>query len=94
MHNWNDKAYNGSTVNAPLEILCSRISARDNDTSEANLKVLEQQLLKREGVKTAKSGVREVVSVSAGGFKRDHIERVSRRYYYLDPWVQVSINRQ
>ena len=70
---------------APPDVLRSRISARDNDPSEANLKVLEYQLQHREMVTRAETGIKDIVTIGADGLERDHIERIE---------TLLSINRQ
>jgi predicted kinase len=61
---------------APLEILRSRISARDNDPSEASLQVLERQVQRHEPVSKAEAGISDIVTLGADGLQRDQCEQI------------------
>jgi len=61
---------------APLEILRSRISARDNDPSEANLQVLERQVQRQQPVSPAETGISGIVTLGAEGLRRDQREQI------------------
>jgi len=61
---------------APLELLRSRISARDNDPSEANLQVLEHQVGRRETVSSEEAGIDAIVTTGVDGLQRAHIEKI------------------
>lgn len=61
---------------APLEILRSRINARDNDPSEASLQVLERQVQRQQPVSLAEAGISGIVTLDAEGLQRDHRDQI------------------
>jgi hypothetical protein len=61
---------------APLEILRSRISARDNDPSEASLQVLERQVQRHQPVSLAETGISGIVTLGVEGLQRDQRDQI------------------
>jgi len=61
---------------APVEELRKRIVAREDDPSEANLEVLEQQLLTSQPINTEDIALAEVVNIGSDGISPQQIEQI------------------
>jgi aminoglycoside phosphotransferase family enzyme/predicted kinase len=61
---------------APEAILRERISARENDPSEANLQILERQIQARQPISIEESGMATVVNIGADGPGNAQIEQI------------------
>ena len=63
---------------APESILRKRISGRENDPSEANLQILERQILAQQPISAEETGMAAVVNIEADGLGKDQIEQIRR----------------
>jgi predicted kinase len=61
---------------APEAILRERISARENDPSEANLQVLERQLQSRQAISAKETSLAGIVNVGVDGLGNEQIEQI------------------
>ena len=61
---------------APVEELRKRILAREDDPSEANLQVLEQQLLTSQPIDTQDRALAEVVNIGSEGISPQQIQKI------------------
>jgi len=61
---------------APDAVLRERISARENDPSEANLQVLERQIKSRQTISDKEAGMAGVVNIGADGLGSEQIEQI------------------
>lgn len=62
--------------NAPLAELRRRISERSGDPSEADLRVLDQQVDKREPVTRAEYGITDILSLGSAGLEDADLDRI------------------
>ncbi len=63
---------------APVEELRKRIIKRENDSSEANLEVLEQQLLTRQPINAEDEAFARVVNISSDGISPEQIRQIRK----------------
>jgi predicted kinase len=61
---------------APVEELRKRILAREDDPSEANLQVLEQQLLTSQPIDTRDKALAEVFNIGSDGISPQQIQQI------------------
>jgi len=72
------KAYKRIIINcdAPDAELRRRIIERENDPSEANLEVLEQQLLSRQPINADDAALATVINIGSDGLSEEQIEQI------------------
>jgi predicted kinase len=63
---------------APVAELRKRIIEREDDPSEANLEVLEQQLLTRQPINTEDEALARVVNIGSDGINPEQIQQIRR----------------